>query len=123
MVVVRDEIVVGVFVIWHQVASKMIVTFQLDLVRVDCILRHQEILSIDSDSNFVLVVLRGGQLSLVLAQLQLLARLLVRGRRTAHMGVKTGIGVQVVAVRHIALIVGVLQLLVTTMRVQIEVVT
>ena len=79
MVVVRDEIVVGVFVIWHQVASKMIVTFQLDLVRVDCILRHQEILSIDSDSNFVLVVLRGGQLSLVLAQLQLLARLLVRG--------------------------------------------
>ena len=39
------------------------------------------------------------------------------------MGVKTGVGVQVVAVRLIALIVGVLQLLVTTMRVQIEVVT
>ena len=67
--IVGNEVVVGVVVIWHEVAALMIVTFQLDLARIDCIFRQQEILTIELNPDFMLIMLSCGYLRIIFAQL------------------------------------------------------
>ena len=58
---IRYEVVVGVAVIRDQVAL-VFIAVQLELARVDVLLRHEVVLAFDLDPDILMVMLRGFQL-------------------------------------------------------------